>query len=272
VARAIRASGVPIVSGIGHEIDFTIADFVADARAPTPSGAAELVVPDRNACLDALARTMGRLSACMRRELRSVTSSFEAANARLKLTHPGIRLNQQVQRLDELEQRLVSAVARELRAKNAKFDGVSLRLKASHPGVRLTQQAQRLQDLQQRLNGAMRGSLHSDARRISEMFTRLVHQSPAHAVQQNSHRHSALATRLDNAAKQSVSRAAHRLELAVRSLNTVSPLATLSRGFAVVNRTSDGALVTDAESVGVGDEIKARLAHGTLKAVVTGKE
>src|SRR6266404_7530277 len=71
VARAIRASAVPIVSGVGHEIDFTIADFVADARAPTPSGAAELVVPDRNACLEALARTLERLSACMRRELRS---------------------------------------------------------------------------------------------------------------------------------------------------------------------------------------------------------
>ena len=72
VARAIRASAIPIVSGIGHEIDFTIADFVADARAPTPSGAAELVAPDRAACLEALARTLERLSVCMRRELRAV--------------------------------------------------------------------------------------------------------------------------------------------------------------------------------------------------------
>ena len=103
VARAIRASAIPIVSGIGHEIDFTIADFVADARAPTPSGAAELVVPDRAAFLEALARTMERLTACMRRELRSVGSRFDAAGARLKLSHPGVRLTQQTQRLDELE-------------------------------------------------------------------------------------------------------------------------------------------------------------------------
>ena len=86
VARAIAASSIPVVSGIGHEIDFTIADFVADARAPTPSGAAELVVPDRNAYLEALARTSERMSACMRREFRSVSARFEAVLSRLKLS------------------------------------------------------------------------------------------------------------------------------------------------------------------------------------------
>jgi len=121
VARAIRASTVPIVSGVGHEIDFTIADFVADARAPTPSGAAEIVVPDRNACLEALARTMERLSACMRRELRSVTARFDGARLRLKLTHPGIRLTQQAQRLDELEQRLTAFMQRGLSSINSRF-------------------------------------------------------------------------------------------------------------------------------------------------------
>src|SRR6201985_735600 len=86
VARAIHASSIPVVSGIGHEIDFTIADFVADARAPTPSGAAELVAPDRNACLEALDRTMERLTVSMRRELRCLGSRFSGANARRELS------------------------------------------------------------------------------------------------------------------------------------------------------------------------------------------
>ena len=87
---------IPVVTGIGHEIDFTIADFAADARAPTPSGAAELVAPDRVACLEALTRMDGRLSACMRRELRVVSSRLAAAGIRLKQAHPGLRLAHQV--------------------------------------------------------------------------------------------------------------------------------------------------------------------------------
>jgi exodeoxyribonuclease VII large subunit len=272
VARAIRASAIPIVSGIGHEIDFTIADFVADARAPTPSGAAELVAPDRAACLEALARNLERLTACMRRELRSVSSRFDAASLRLKLSHPGARLSQQTQRLDELEQRLTAFMRREFRAIASRFEAASLRLNLAHPGLRLAQQKQRLDDLEQRLNGAMRGALHSDRTRITEMFTRLVHQSPAHSVREYRLRHGALASRLQHALKECVSRAEHRLGLATRTLNTVSPLATLGRGFALVKRVSDGKLLTDADAVAVGDEIEARLANGTLKARVTGKE
>jgi exodeoxyribonuclease VII large subunit len=109
VARAIRACTVPVVSGIGHEIDFTIADFAADARAPTPSGAAELVAPNRMECLQALSRMASRMSACMRRELRAVSSRFANVSMRLKQAHPGMRLAHQAQRLDDLEQRLTSA-------------------------------------------------------------------------------------------------------------------------------------------------------------------
>jgi len=227
VARAIHGSSVPIVSGIGHEIDFTIADFVADARAPTPSGAAELVAPDRNACLEALARTVERLSACMRRELRSVTSRFGGASLRLNLAHPGVRLNQQSQRLDDLEQRL---------------------------------------------SGAIRAALHSDRTRVSEMFTRLVHRSPEHRLREHKIHRGQLDGRLKHAMKSMLARMDHRLGLAIRTLNTVSPLATLGRGFALVKRASDGSLVTDANSVEVGDEIQARLAHGTLTARVIGKD
>ncbi|HEY3786253.1 MAG TPA: exodeoxyribonuclease VII large subunit [Steroidobacteraceae bacterium] len=224
VARAIHACSIPVVSGIGHEVDFTIADFVADARAPTPSGAAELVAPDRNSCLEALARTLERLSACMRRELRAMSSRFGAADLRLKLAHPGVRLSQQQQRLDDLEQRLV---------------------------------------------GAMRSALHSDRSRISEMFTRLLHQSPAHAVREYRLRHEALAARLSHAMTQWLSKARHRFNIATRTLDAVSPLATLSRGFAVVRRAADARLLTDASLVAVGEDIEAELAHGSLKARVT---
>jgi exodeoxyribonuclease VII large subunit len=316
VARAICASAIAVVSGIGHEIDFTIADFVADARAPTPSGAAELVAPDRNACLEALARTAERLSACMRRELRSVVARFDGAALRLKLVHPGVRLVQQAQRLDDLEQRLTGAVNRELRMIATRVNaagqrlklahpGLRLvqqvqrlgdldqrlagavhrelrtiatrvgsteqRLKLAHPGLRLVQQVQRLDDLEQRLAGAVRAGMHDDRNRVSDAFARLVQHSPEHLVREFRLKHEALDSRLHHAWKECLSHKEHRWDLARRTLDMVSPLATMSRGFAIVTRT-DGTLVMDTESIAIGDEIEARLARGRLKARVTGKE
>jgi exodeoxyribonuclease VII large subunit len=137
VARAIHACAIPVVSGVGHEIDFTIADFVADARAPTPSAAAELVVPDRAACLEALSRTLGRLAAGARRELRAVQARFGGAEVRLNLAHPGVRLRQQVQRLDDLEQRLAAAMRTSLRHERARVSEIVSRLVHRSPAQRV---------------------------------------------------------------------------------------------------------------------------------------
>jgi exodeoxyribonuclease VII large subunit len=106
VARAIRRSAIPVVTGIGHEIDFTIADFAADVRAPTPSGAAELVVPDRGTLLAAVRGFAGRLQQAVQRQLRNAAQRHEQLLARLQRAHPGSRLQQQVQRLDDLDLRL----------------------------------------------------------------------------------------------------------------------------------------------------------------------
>ena len=226
VARAIRACRLPVVSGVGHEIDFTIADLAADARAPTPSGAAEMVVPDRNACLELLARTALRLDAGMRRELRANGARFEGTERRLQLAHPGVRLQQQMQRLD---------------------------------------------DLAQRLSGAARAGLHRDQMRVAQSITRLVRRSPDRVVREYRARHQGVEARLDHAAKECLSRAQHRLALAQRALNAVSPLATLTRGFAIVTRAAGGALLTDAAAVPAGEEIEARLARGSLRARVTAR-
>jgi exodeoxyribonuclease VII large subunit len=224
VARAIRACAIPVVTGIGHEVDFTIADFAADARAPTPSGAAELVAPDRVACLEALGRMEARMHACMRRELRVMSSRFENACARLKQAHPGMRLIHQAQRLDDLEQRLA---------------------------------------------GAANAVLHTRRHRLNDALRRLVQRSPEHLARECGRREEVLRARLDHAVQQYLSRLTHRVELAKKSLDMASPLATLARGFAIVTRP-DGTVVTDARSVPAGEEIEARMASGRLRARVTG--
>lgn len=106
VARAIRRSAIPVVTGIGHEIDFTIADFAADVRAPTPSGAAELVVPDRATLLSSVRGVTSRLQQAVQRQLRNAVQRHEQLLARLQRAHPGSRLQQQVQRMDDLDLRL----------------------------------------------------------------------------------------------------------------------------------------------------------------------
>jgi exodeoxyribonuclease VII large subunit len=224
VARAIRASVLPVVTGIGHEIDFTIADFAADARAPTPSGAAELVAPDRRECLDALRRTAERLGVCMRRELRVLAGRFENTAGRLRQAHPGMRLEHQAQRLDDLEQRLAGAVI---------------------------------------------AVVHARRHRLSESLTSLVRHSPERLAREYQLRQEAATGRLDRAISEYLARRGHRVDLAHRTLETASPLATLARGFAIVTR-ADGSLVTEAGSVSTGESIEARLASGRLRAKVTG--
>jgi exodeoxyribonuclease VII large subunit len=227
LARVIAASTLPVVSGVGHEIDFTIADFVADARAPTPSAAAELVVPDRLAFLQALARTAQRLDFCMRRELQALAARLAGTRRRLELAHPGVRLLQQAQRLDELGLRLAAAA---------------------------------------------RTGLQRERLRLAHGCERLMRCSPGQLLRERGDRYERLRGRLDHAAQGQMARAAHRLALARRALDTVSPLATLSRGYAIVTR-ADGALLTDASAAAPGEEIEAHLARGTLIArVVRRKE
>ena len=106
VARAIAASRVPTICGVGHEVDVTIADFVADLRAPTPSAAALAAVPDKQSWLETLALLEQRFAGAMGRALRARALAFGALAQRLQISHPGARLAQHAQRLDDLELRM----------------------------------------------------------------------------------------------------------------------------------------------------------------------
>lgn len=167
VARAIRACAIPVVTGIGHEIDFTIADFAADARAPTPSGAAELVAPDSVACVEALIRMQGRLTACMRRELRVVSSQFANVGARLRQAHPGMRLAHQAQRLDDLEQRLAGAAGTVLYTCRHRLSEACSRLIQRSPQHLVRECARRGEVLEARLDHAVKQYLAGLSHRVT---------------------------------------------------------------------------------------------------------
>jgi exodeoxyribonuclease VII large subunit len=167
LARVIAASPLPVVSAVGHEIDFTIADFVADVRAPTPSAAAELVVPDSRALLEAVRRTAARLTVSMRRELRAIGARLAGACTRLALTHPGVRLEQQTQRLDDLARRLAGAARGGVQRERLKLSQLRGRLVRRSPDRLLHAQRAREQDLTLRLRHAAEGRLHRAGQRLA---------------------------------------------------------------------------------------------------------
>jgi exodeoxyribonuclease VII large subunit len=176
LARAIQRCTVPLVCGVGHEVDFTIADFVADARAPTPSAAAELVVPDRHACLEALQRTLQRLTAGTRRELRMLQARVTGTERRLQQAHPGTRLNQQAQRLDDLALRLHAATRSRVHLGQVRLAEARARLAHASPRHALREYRARHEHLQLRLTQALRAHLARTGQRLA------VAQRGLHAV------------------------------------------------------------------------------------------
>jgi exodeoxyribonuclease VII large subunit len=137
VARAIAASPIPVICGVGHETDFTIADFVADERAPTPSGAAERAVPDASEFLRALGALERNLAAAMLRKLRTLGQALHLQQRGLARSHPGARLRQHAQRLDELDTRLQRAISRRLARSHDRLERARSLLERSSPARRL---------------------------------------------------------------------------------------------------------------------------------------
>ena len=133
VARAIAASAIPTISGVGHEVDFTIADFVADVRAPTPSAAAAGAVPDRAEAIGQLRATMQSLLQRAAHRIGQEERALANVRRRLDLVHPRRRLDEQRQRLDERERRLHLAVRRALERRAERRLAAAQRLESLNP-------------------------------------------------------------------------------------------------------------------------------------------
>jgi exodeoxyribonuclease VII large subunit len=175
VARAIYDCRIPVVSGVGHETDFTIADFVADVRAPTPSGAAELVAPDSTEWLRGIAALERRVRTAWRRDLQRRVARLQWLEGRLAQLHPGVQLRQHAQRLDELEQRLLRATRHALLSQRSRLGRQLVRLEQHSP-------AMRLREVQHRLRNASHALLRAFERQLSARRQRLaiaVHQLDA---------------------------------------------------------------------------------------------
>jgi exodeoxyribonuclease VII large subunit len=178
VARAMFACPIPIVSGVGHETDFTIADLVADLRAPTPSGAAERVVPDREEWLRAFGAAERRVSQSARRRLADLGSLLLVREQRLDRAHPGVRLRQHAQRLDELDGRLRRAFRAKLDDARTRATTASTLLSRASPVLRLEAGQVRLASCSRALATAARSRVAGERSRFELAMRTLNAVSP----------------------------------------------------------------------------------------------
>ncbi len=204
VARAIYDSDIPVISAVGHEPDVTIADFVADLRAPTPSGAAELAVPDRAEYALSVRTLDTRLRTAAHKQIEARRQRLTALQERLELRTPANYIAEKRLLLDQMTDRLCAALP-----------------------ARLVREEQKLTVLRQRLLTAGQGGLHKRRLRFAQT---------------------------------------------VATLDAISPLRVLARGYAVATRGKRGAVVTDAAALKAGDTLHIRFAKGAANCRVTDTE
>lgn len=183
VARAIFDCSIPLVAGIGHETDVTIADFAADLRAATPTAAAELASPDRLEWLQRVRLLDEHLARAWRRRLTDQRQRLDALARRLDRAQPRHRLRDRAQRLDELDQRLRRVLRNRLDQKRLRLTGLVGQLDARTPVFRLRMTRQRFEEWEQRLLEAVRRRLREPSQRLRDLSETLHALSPLATLQ-----------------------------------------------------------------------------------------
>ncbi len=221
VARAIYNSTIPIVTGIGHEVDFTIADFVADQRAATPTAAAELISPDRY---------------------------------------------QQLQKLSSIESRFIYLMQQNLQQKQQKIDWLNKRIR--HPKDQLQILKNKINELNQRNIISMKNTLVKSHAQTDLLEARMQQHSPKQRVKQFRIQFENINSRFQRATKSLINEKTKKLQHLVHTLDALSPLHTLKRGYAIV-KDQDGNIIRHVGDVNENQIIKTELAKGHIFSTIT---
>jgi exodeoxyribonuclease VII large subunit len=223
VARSVFASSIPVVSAVGHETDFSICDFVADLRAPTPSAAAELATPDQAVLKQAFSRVQRQLERRIRDRMQRTAQGLDHLGHRLQQRHPASRLAEQAKQLALLRSSLVRSARRGI-------DENGLRLKTLNQRLGVHRPDRKLEALGERVNSARKA--------------------------------------IERLALNSLRSRNESLGNLARTLNAVSPLETIGRGYAVVTSAETGEVISSVKQVEAGDKVAAQIRDGKLDCTV----
>ena len=245
VARAIFRSRIPVISAVGHEVDYTIADFVADVRAPTPTAAAQMAVPSIENLREQLLAVQAALINGIERELSGWRETVDDLTNRVR--HPGVMAARARLEISALQNALNAVLRRRAGDARRSVRELTARLRPPVADVR---------DLRNQVGRMALTLAHDVSGLVGDSRSAL----------------SELAARLRAGAALGVSARRHQLAEMAARLDSLSPLRVLERGYAVVRNQRDSRVVVDSSSVEVGDELQIRLMKGKLRARTIARE
>lgn len=290
VARAIHACRTPVVSAVGHETDYTIADFVADVRAPTPTGAAAIILRDRREIRDQINRDMSNAGRALGSVLDRMRSRFEVLDARLSPERASRDLDVLGMNVDDAASRMDVAIGTLMAQQTHRLELASARISVRGAMQDIESRRKMLEDLMARAARAVMDVSSAMGNRLSLIDARLSpssafrdlegrramlesvysRASPSGALQRVavlSERTGSVFTRAESLSRTVLSSSVARLEAASASLGSLSPMRVMERGYGIITRP-DGQVLTSVSDMLVGEKVDIRLRDGTARTAV----
>jgi exodeoxyribonuclease VII large subunit len=269
VVRAAAASAIPLISAVGHETDWTLIDLAADARAPTPTKAAEWAVPKHGELTDQTGKLHLRLKTAAWRVLSGLRTHLRAAQRGLPRRQDLLAMPRQ--RYDAVERRLGRALLENTRAHERRLVRVATRLTPQLLKARLERAGTRLDGLWRHAAAALAGTTARRRLRLERLAGRLTPQMVGDRVARRAERLAVLDARLRQGVANALSRQRRHLDACAKLLASLSYQGVLKRGFALV-RDAAGRSVRSARQVASGDRLDIELADGHVAAEAAGTE
>ncbi len=266
VARAIFTSKIPIITGIGHEVDVSIADLVADYHAHTPTEAAQVIVGQWRIARDAVAQIDHRLRRAIVERLRNTRQRLLAVERHETFRRPFERINQLRELLDERERSLTYTAQDRIHRHRQRLTALAERLDHHRPVAIVARQREQLTALAKRLDSVITTRLRNLNHKLATESDRLRDRHPRHALRLHHQQLQTIQTRLARALHSQHRRRLDRLSALAAHLKAVGPEQVLQRGYSITTLKKGGAILRDPSQVAPGDKLQTRLATGTIQS------